>query len=36
MAIHRLKVQQIISRVKLIFGDAPDAYIMNLINDAQV
>ena len=34
MAIHSLTVKQIISRVRQVFPDAPEAYIMSLINDA--
>ena len=36
MAIHRLTVKQIISRVRMVFPNAPENYLMNLINDAQV
>jgi hypothetical protein len=32
--IHELTVKQIISRVRQVFPDAPEAYIMSLINDA--
>jgi len=32
--IHRLSVKQIISRVRQVFPNAPEAYIMSLINDA--
>ena len=34
MAIHSLTVKQIISRVRQVFPNAPEAYIMNLINEA--
>ena len=34
MAIHSLTVKQIISRVKQVFPEAPEVYIMSLINDA--
>tara|TARA_R100001082_G_scaffold109319_1_gene86251 strand:+ start:4537 stop:4887 length:351 start_codon:yes stop_codon:yes gene_type:complete len=34
MAIHSLTVKQIISRVRQAFPNAPEAYIMSLINDA--
>ena len=34
MAIHSLTVKQIISRVRQVFPDAPETYIMSLINDA--
>ena len=33
-SIHTLTVKQIISRVRQVFPDAPEAYIMSLINDA--
>jgi hypothetical protein len=33
-SIHTLTVKQIISRVKQVFPNAPEAYIMSLINDA--
>ena len=33
-SIHTLTVKQIISRVRQVFSDAPEAYIMSLINDA--
>mgnify|MGYP003114914542 FL=1 len=32
--IHELTVKQIISRVRQVFPDAPETYIMSLINDA--
>ena len=34
MAIHSLTVKQIISRVRQTFPEAPEAYIMSLVNDA--
>ena len=34
MAVHALTVKKIISRVRLVFPDAPEAYIINLINEA--
>ena len=34
MAIHSLTVKQIISRVKQVFPEAPEVYIMSLVNDA--
>ena len=34
MAIHSLTVKQIISRVRQVFPDAPETYIISLINDA--
>ena len=36
MAVHSLTVKQIISRVRQVFPDAPEAYIMSLINDGLV
>ena len=36
MAVHSLTVKQIISRVRQAFPDAPETYIMNLINEALV
>ena len=36
MAVHSLTVKQIISTVRQVFPDAPEAYIMSLINDALV
>ena len=34
MAIHSLTAKQIISRVRQVFPNAPEAYIISLINDA--
>ena len=36
MAVNRLTVKKIISRVRQVFPDAPETYIMNLINEALV
>ena len=36
MAVHSLTVKQIISRVRQAFPEAPETYIMNLINEALV
>mgnify|MGYP003641301311 FL=1 len=36
MAVHSISVKELISRVRLVFPDAPEAYIINLINDALV
>jgi len=36
MAIHRLTVKEIISRIRMVFPDAPENYLINLINDSQV
>ena len=36
MAVHSLTVKKIISRVRQTFPDAPENYIINLINEALV
>jgi len=36
MAVHSLTVKKIISRVRQVFPDAPETYIINLINEALV
>jgi hypothetical protein len=36
MAVHSLTVKKIISRVRQAFPEAPENYIMNLINEALV
>ena len=36
MAVHSLTVKQIISRVRQVFPDAPESYIISLLNDALV
>ena len=36
MAVHSLAVKKIISRIRQIFPDAPETYIINLINEALV
>ncbi len=36
MAVHSLTVKEIISRVRQAFPDAPEKYIMNLINEELV
>ena len=36
MAVHSLTVKKIISRVRQVFPDASENYIMNLINEAMV
>jgi len=36
MAVHSITVKELISRVRLVFPDAPETYILNLINDALV
>ena len=34
MAVHSLTVKQILSRVRQVFPNAPEAYVISLINDA--
>ena len=34
MAVHSLTVKQILSRVRQVFPDAPEAYVISLVNDA--
>tara|TARA_R100000700_G_scaffold5231_1_gene8567 strand:+ start:33 stop:341 length:309 start_codon:yes stop_codon:yes gene_type:complete len=36
MAVHSLTVKQILSRVRQTFPDAPETYVINLINEALV
>ena len=36
MAVHGLTVKQILSRVRQTFPDAPETYVINLINEALV
>ena len=36
MAVHSITVKKLISRVRLVFPDAPEAYLLNLVNDALV
>ena len=36
MAVHSLTVKTILSRVRQVFPDAPESYVMNLINEALV
>ena len=36
MAVHSLTVKQMISRIRQVFPDAPETYIMSLLNDALV
>ena len=36
MAVHKLTVKQILSRVRQTFTDAPETYVINLINEALV
>lgn len=34
MAVHSLTVKQILSRIRQVFPDAPETYVMSLINDS--
>ena len=34
MAVHSLTVKEILSRIRAIFPDVPEKYVMELINDA--
>ena len=36
MAVHKISVKQLVSRVHQVFPGAPENYILNLINDALV
>jgi len=36
MAVHSLTVKKMISRIRQVFPDAPENYIINLINEALV
>jgi|TARA_R100000008_G_scaffold76807_1_gene56884 hypothetical protein len=36
MAVHSISVKELVSRVRLVFPNAPENYILNLINDALV
>ena len=36
MAVHTITVKKLISRVRQVFPDAPETYIVNLVNDALV
>ena len=36
MAVHKISVRELVSRVRQVFPDAPETYIINLINDALV
>lgn len=36
MAVHKISVKELVSRVRQVFPDAPETYIINLINDALV
>ena len=36
MSVHNITVKQILSRIRQVFPDVPETYVMNLINDALV
>tara|TARA_R100001163_G_C5010392_1_gene156515 strand:- start:512 stop:862 length:351 start_codon:yes stop_codon:yes gene_type:complete len=36
VSVHKISVKNLISRIRMTFPDAPEAYILNLINDALV
>ena len=36
MAVHSLTAKQIMSRIRQVFPDAPEAYVLSLLNDALV
>ena len=36
MSVHSLTAKKIISRVRQVFPDAPESYVMSLLNDALV
>ena len=36
MAVHTITAKQVLSRVRQVFPDAPEAYILSLLNDALV
>ena len=36
MAVHSMTMKQILSRVRQVFPNVPEVYVMNLINDALV
>ena len=36
MAVHKISVKQLVSRVHQVFPGAPENYVLNLINDALV
>lgn len=36
MAVHSISVKELVSRVRLVFPNAPENYILKLINDALV
>ena len=36
MAVHKISVKQLVSRIRQVFPDAPENYVLNLVNDALV
>lgn len=36
MAVHSITVKQLVSRIRQVFPDTPENYVLNLINDALV
>ena len=36
MAVHKISVKQLVSRIRQVFPDIPENYILNLVNDALV
>ena len=36
MAVHKISVKQVLSRVKQVFPDIPENYLINLLNDGLV
>ena len=36
MAVHKISVKQLVSRIRQVFPDTPENYVLNLVNDALV
>ena len=36
MAVHKISAKQVLSRVRQVFPDVPETYLINLLNDALV
>ena len=36
MAVHKISVKQLVSRIRQVFPDVPENYVLNLVNDALV
>ena len=36
MAVHKISVKQLLSRVRQVFPDTPESYLINLLNDSLV